>query len=146
MNIKRITYCFILLTSLLLMSSSSTKGTASITVKITNIESTDGVIEIGLYNNVKKFSKVGETHRMIRIKPKGKVITYKFKYLTSGNYAFCIFHDQNDDGKCNKNLLGIPTEPYAFSNNFRPWFSKPKFSDCSFSVKDAKEISIKMVN
>ncbi|NRA13315.1 MAG: DUF2141 domain-containing protein [Crocinitomicaceae bacterium] len=61
-------------------------------------------------------------------------------------FGFCIYHDQNDDGKCNKNLIGIPIEPYAFSNNFRPRFSKPKFSDGSFYAKEAKTITIYMVN
>lgn len=144
--IKRFTYCFVVLTALLLMSSSSDNKTAYITVKITNIENTNGFIEIGLYNNAKLFPNVGKTYLMKRIKPTGKVITYKFKYLKSGNYAFCIYHDQNNDKKCNKNLIGVPTEPYAFSNNFRPRFSKPTFSDCSFFIKEGKTITINMVN
>lgn len=144
--IKRFTYCFVVLTALLLMSSSSDNKTAYITVKITNIENTNGFIEIGLYNNAKLFPNVGKTYLMKRIRPTGKVITYKFKYLKSGNYAFCIYHDQNNDKKCNKNLIGVPTEPYAFSNNFRPRFSKPTFSDCSFFIKEGKTITINMVN
>lgn len=51
-----------------------------------------------------------------------------------GNYAIAVFHDENGNGKMDKRLFGIPKEPYGLSNNFRPRFSGPKFSDCQFSV------------
>lgn len=51
-----------------------------------------------------------------------------------GNYALALFHDMNSNGKMDKNMFGIPKEPYGFSNDFRPKFSVPKFSDCQFSV------------
>ncbi len=54
--------------------------------------------------------------------------------VESGNYALALFHDMNSNGKMDKNMLGIPKEPYGFSNDFRPKFSVPKFSDCQFSV------------
>jgi uncharacterized protein (DUF2141 family) len=144
--IKRVSYCFVILTVLLLMSSSSDGELAYITVRIANIENTNGLIELGLYNSAEQFPNVGEAYLMKRIKPTGKVLTYKFKHIKSGNYAFCIYHDQNGDEKCNKNLIGVPIEPYAFSNNFRPRFSKPKFLDCSFFIKEGKTITINMVN
>ena len=36
--------------------------------------------------------------------------------LKSGDYAFCVYHDVNKDGKLNTNGIGIPKEPYGFSN------------------------------
>ena len=55
-----------------------------------------------------------------------------FKDLPVGTYAIRMFHDVNGDGEMNTNVFGIPTEPYAFSNNAAgtmgpaPW-SKAKF-------------------
>lgn len=135
-----------MLSLLFVTSSFIESGTASLTVKITDIESKKGVIEIGLFNKKEKFLKPGQTHKMVRVKATGSVVTYKFTNLKPGKYAISIYHDANSDKKCNKNWVGIPTESYAFSNNFRPRFSRPVFSDCAFSLKKARLITIKMLN
>lgn len=43
--------------------------------------------------------------------------TALFEGLPAGEYAAKAFHDLNGDGEMNFNPFGIPTEPYAFSNN-----------------------------
>jgi uncharacterized protein (DUF2141 family) len=45
----------------------------------------------------------------------GAVVT--FENLPAGDYAMRSFHDVNGDGEMNVNPFGMPTEPYAFSNN-----------------------------
>jgi uncharacterized protein (DUF2141 family) len=39
--------------------------------------------------------------------------------LDPGQYAIILFHDENGNGKLDRNALGVPTEPYGFSNNVR---------------------------
>lgn len=43
--------------------------------------------------------------------------TAVFENLPAGDYAAKAFHDVNGDGEMNFNPFGMPTEPYAFSNN-----------------------------
>ncbi len=63
-----------------------------------------------------------------------------------GDYAVAIYHDVNGNGKMDKNMLGIPKEPYGFSTNFKPKISAPKFTDCQITVGEtAKTISIKLI-
>ncbi len=126
-------------------NASLPEGSATLTVEVTNIKNKKGRVQIGLYNSYKKFPKVGKTLRMERIKPTGKTLKYKFTGLSPGKYAVAIYHDENGDKKCNKNLIGIPTEAYAFSRNFRPKMSVPKFSDCYITLKKARKVSIKLV-
>lgn len=45
----------------------------------------------------------------------GKV-TMTFRNLPAGDYAVQLFHDENDNGKVEMNLAGIPTEGFGFSN------------------------------
>lgn len=123
----------LLITSLLLLSK-TIFAQASLTVVITDIEVQEGMIEIGLYNDADKFPVVGEQYKMIRLKPNGKELRHTFTDLKDGKYAISIYHDENADNKCNRNMIGVPTEAYAFSNNFRPKFSIPTFKDCSFFV------------
>lgn len=40
-----------------------------------------------------------------------------FENLPAGDYALKAFHDVDDDGEMDTNPFGMPTEPYAFSNN-----------------------------
>ncbi|GAB5417316.1 MAG: hypothetical protein Crog4KO_28980 [Crocinitomicaceae bacterium] len=131
----------------LLSSSFSTTpdNTATLTVEITNIKNTDGVVQIGLYKKPENFPSPNKQYRVERIKPSGKTLTYKFTGLAPGKYAVAIYHDENGDKKCNRNLIGVPTEAYAFSQNFRPGLSAPKFSDCCVTVKKTKVVSIKLV-
>lgn len=119
--------------------------TVDLTVKITGLENQKGLIEIALYNDPKKFPKVGQTLKMVRLKPNGKEITHVFTDLKPGKYAVCIFHDENSNKVCDKNMFGIPTEAFAFSNNFRPVISVPTFDQCATSVDKDKSLSIKMV-
>lgn len=124
-------------------SSFVDSGTASLTVKVTDIVGDKGYVEIGLYDNKDKFLQVGKTHKMIRVKVNGSVVTHKFTGLKPGKYAISIYHDKNGDKKCNKNMFGIPTESYCFSNNYVPRFSKPSFSDCGFSLKKLDFLQLK---
>lgn len=42
-----------------------------------------------------------------------------FADLKPGTYAAKIFHDVDGDGQMDTNPFGMPTEPYAFTNNAR---------------------------
>jgi len=56
------------------------------------------------------------------------------------------FHDENSNGKFDENALGMPKEGYCFSNNVKPRFSAPNFSQCAFDYKGGDQsISITML-
>ena len=119
--------------------------TCDLTVSLTSIQSQKGLIELSIYDTPSKFPKVGETLKMVRLKPKGSSLTYTFKGLKPGKYAVCTFHDENSNKVCDKNLFGIPTEAYAFSKDFRPVLSAPKFDQCAIVVSKNTTTKIKMV-
>jgi len=63
--------------------------------------------------------------------------------LPYGKYAVSIFQDMNGNGKLDKGLFGIPTEPFAFSNNYHPTFRAPTWDDCAFDYNaTSKEVVI----
>lgn len=65
--------------------------------------------------------------------------------LESGEYSFSYFHDVNSNGELDTNLVGIPKEPYGFSNGEKGRLGPPDFEDCKIKIEnDLKlEISIK---
>jgi uncharacterized protein (DUF2141 family) len=123
----------------------SLKAQYTLTVKVYGIDNTNGQVEVALYDDAELFPEVGKTLQMVRIKPEGKEVVYEFKNLKAGEYAIATFHDENDDKVCNTNLIGIPTEAFAFSNDFRPFLSAPSFEDCSFKLSQNMEVTIEMV-
>jgi len=52
----------------------------------------------------------------------------------NGAYGITVFHDENKNGKMDKNFLGIPQEPYGFSNNMRVVFRPPSWDKSKFVV------------
>ena len=120
-------------------------STHTLTVKITRLKHKKGMVEIGLYEKGTNFPKVGKQYKKARVKVTGSTVTYQFKGLTNGDYAIATYHDENSDKCCNKNMFGVPTEAYAFSNNVRPFLSAPKFNSCRFWVTENRTLYIKMV-
>jgi uncharacterized protein (DUF2141 family) len=49
-------------------------------------------------------------------------------------YSVAVYHDINSNNKCDKNIIRLTLEPYGFSNNIKPHFSSPSFSDVKFPV------------
>ena len=69
-----------------------------------------------------------------------------FTGLPAGKYAMVCFHDENNNGKFDENMLGLPKEGYCFSNNVKPRFSAPNFDQCAFDYKGGDQsISITML-
>ena len=121
------------------------KESFSLTVKLSHVKSSKGEIRMALYNHTEKFTKVDKTYRYACLKPTGEELVYEFKDLEKGNYAICLFQDENGNKKLDTNYLGIPTESYAFSNNIRPRFSAPTFEECSTYLDKNKVFLIKMI-
>ncbi len=110
----------------------STPPKARLQVDVHNVNSRNGTVFVALFKPGKDFPE-GKPIEGKRIEASASSVQISFS-VEPGNYALALFHDMNSNGKMDKNMFGIPKEPYGFSNNFRPKLSVPKFSDCQFSV------------
>jgi uncharacterized protein (DUF2141 family) len=54
--------------------------------------------------------------------------------LAPGRYAVSVYLDENDNGRLDSGLFGIPTEPVGVSNNPRNRMGPPRFEDGAFSM------------
>ena len=61
-------------------------------------------------------------------------ITYHISDLPPGRIAVSAFHDLNGNQHLDTNALGMPIEPYGFSNNARGLFGPPNFSDVAIQI------------
>jgi uncharacterized protein (DUF2141 family) len=55
--------------------------------------------------------------------------------LPPGAYGVIVFHDENGNGRLDKNFWGVPTEPYGFSNNVVGMLGAPSFADVAIVLE-----------
>lgn len=116
-----------------------------LTVEVTNLKNNKGVVEIGLFNSKEGFLKEGSQIKKEKVKISDNTVSHTFKDLPKGNYAVAVFHDENQNNICDRNLIGIPIEKYGFSNNFRPKLSAPSFHQVQFLLNKNHKITIKLI-
>ena len=117
-----------------------------LTIKISNIEKTKGEIKVGIFNTDRNFLKEGAAIRNYSVKVDKNTAVLTITDLPKGEYAVSMYHDENSDNECNRNFIGIPKEPYGFSNNIKPKMSAPKYNDCKFTFEENKTLNIKLIN
>ena len=110
------------------------KGVASVplTLIIKNLASPTAPVTVGVYGTKNKFPSPKGQLKEYKFKPHGKTLTAKISDLKFGTYALALYQDINSNGKIDKNFIGVPKEPYAFSNNYKPTIKAPNFDDCKF--------------
>ena len=67
---------------------------------------------------------------------------FKIDNLEPGIYAVSVIYDEDNNGKLNTGLFGIPTELVGMSNNARGRFGPPSYEKAAFVLQDSKTISI----
>ncbi|SHJ68122.1 Uncharacterized conserved protein, DUF2141 family [Hymenobacter daecheongensis DSM 21074] len=115
-------------------------GLSSVTVVVSQLVSTKSAVKVYFYNVRDKFLQHGGYAFMRVVKPGGQNQIQLPIDLPDGEWAVAITQDINNNDKLDKNFLGIPTEPYAFSNNIRPTVSAPDFNQCKFMVKGSGKV------
>ena len=118
------------------------EGNFNLDVEIEGLQNTKGNVFIGLFDSSKDFPIFGKQLKGVVVKIEGKKVNYQFKNLSPGKYALAVYHDENKNGKLDKNVFGAPTEVYGFSNNARELFSAPSFQDASFTLNKDQKIRL----
>ncbi len=108
----------------------------SVRVQINGIRNTIGDISCGIFNAAEGYPEdTTKAYKSLRMASPGNSAICQFNDIPPGTYAIAVLHDENANGKLDKNFLGIPREGYGASNNVRPKMSAPAFKDAAFSVK-----------
>lgn len=132
-------------TLLILLTFITPSENPKLTIKISNIATMKGEIIVGIFNSDVAFLKEGKAIKNYSIKADKSAVSFVVVDLPKGDYAISMYHDVNSDDKMNTNFIGIPKEPYGFSNNVKPKMSAPKFNDCKFNFQENTTLSIKLI-
>jgi uncharacterized protein (DUF2141 family) len=126
---------------LLLASCASLLGVvpaqaADLTVVVGNVTSNAGNVMVGLFDSAAVFPKTVTKGGMAAAAGRDAAgrVTLVLRDLAPGTYAVSAYHDLDANGQLNNNLMGLPTEPYGFSNNVRGSFGPPSFQAAGIAL------------
>jgi uncharacterized protein (DUF2141 family) len=113
-----------------------------IELSLSNQKSAKGKIFLAVYDNENSF---GTPEKAVFLKtiPAKNPFSASFE-LKSGEYAFAVFQDINENGKLDTNFVGIPTEPYGFSKDPVIRFGPPSYKDCLLKLSGISKVNIKL--
>lgn len=116
--------------------------TITLTVGFEVTKYNKGSILFALYDSETNYMK--SAMHNVKVKVENNKAIIKIENLSKGSYGFSFFHDVNNDGKLNKNFLGIPKEPYGFSNGEKGSFGPPDFEDIKFELKQDTTLNVRI--
>lgn len=142
-----INYCLLAVSSAACISTPLTGADtgSAITITISGITAIKGNLRVGLYLPEDDFLKE-KGLKGITLPHTAKVQDIHFDHIPNGVYAIAVYQDINKNNRLDKNQLGIPLEPFGFSNNPPIGFGPPSFEQCRFEVTGNKVVQIEMRN
>ena len=66
------------------------------------------------------------------------------KGIPAGTWAVLAYQDENGNGELDRNLIGIPKEPYGFSRDARSKFGPPGFEDAAIEVGESATTTVQL--
>ena len=107
-------------------------GTLNITFD--NIAEPTGEIRLGVYD-AEGYDN-GESLAGADVSVDGATVTVSIDGLKPGEYGLKLYHDVDGDGKMATNPFGMPTEPFAFSNNAKGRFGPASWDAAKFELTE----------
>ncbi len=120
--------------------------TGNITVHIKELRNLNGMVGASLYASKKGFPDTPERSYATLVKKiTATEDTFVFENVPYGTYAISVLHDENGNGKMDKNFFGLPTEGCGISTNPKIGMGGPKYNDSVFTLNSKQlEMTIGM--
>lgn len=135
-------FIIIAITTSYTFSDNTEKGL--LTIQIDHVTKAKGEILLAIFTDKESYLKDDKAIPLVVAASKIGSITTSIE-LEYGTYAISIFHDVNSNKKLDVNGLGIPVEPYGFSNKAPAPFGPPPFNMASFEfTTDGQVETIKL--
>ena len=107
---------------------------ADLTIRVENVLPAGGVLRLGLYDAARYPDDDSKPIASADVPavPGETVIT--LHGIPPGTYAIQTFQDVNANDKMDTSWLGLPLEPFGFSQDAKPFLSKPSFDEVKFTL------------
>ena len=146
-NCERLLWAKVIVFSFIVFTTKSYSEEANLKINILNLDK-PGVLYLSVCQDKESFERIvkeSEEKNCIRtseeMSPQNAQTTIKLPF---GVHAITLFVDFNGNKKIDKNFLGIPKEPYGFSNNVIGNMSAPTFDQAKFLISGPTTQNIKL--
>lgn len=120
------------------------EGAATLRLEVASFRNAKGTLSCRLFADAASFPD-GEGVRTVRAPIDGTRAACVFDGLAAGAYAVAVVHDENGNGRLDKNFVGIPSEGYGVSNNRTYAMASPKWDEARFALA-AREAAVLRVS
>jgi uncharacterized protein (DUF2141 family) len=124
---------------------SLSQSTSTVLLEVSSFKNTRGTLNCRLFTKASDFPD-GEGILTLRTPITGTNTTCTFPNVEPGTYAVAVVHDENSNGKLDKNFVGVPSEGYGVSNNKTYALSAPKWDESIFTIapSESKTFQVKL--
>jgi len=114
------------------MHSASQTSAADLSITVRGGQPTTGQMLIGVFNSSQSFLDSAVVSIISPVGSDGS--TNDNLSLSPGTYAVAVTYDVNGNEQMDRGALGLPAEPYGFSNNARGLLGPPSFAKSAFRL------------
>ncbi len=114
-----------------------------LTLNVSNIKTIKGDLLVAVYDKEEHYNANTHWVAVKKVKVVEAAMSLDFADLPSGDYAIKLFQDENENGQIDMNTMGIPTEPYGFSNNAGS-SGTSSFTEAKVVVDKATQVEIQL--
>lgn len=119
-------------------------STQQVRLEVSSFRSTKGTLICRLFAETDIFPD-GDGVASEQVAILGGNASCVFLNVMPGVYAAAVVHDENGNGRLDKNLIGIPKEGYGVSNNHTYTMSSPKWVESRFVVAPGETATLRVV-
>ena len=121
------------------MESASTK------VLVQGVRSSDGQVACALFASAEGFPSEQDKALVGQVLvAKAGTVEFEFEGVPHGRYAISVLHDENNNGRLDTNLLGMPREGYGVSGNAFRRFGPPRYPEALIDLGPGAAVVIPM--
>jgi uncharacterized protein (DUF2141 family) len=107
---------------------------ADLTIQIENVLPAGGLVRLGVYDETRYPDDNSAPMAAADVVAVAGETIVKLHGLAPGIYAIETFQDVNGNGKMDTSWIGLPLEPFGFSQDATPFLSKPAFAAVKFTL------------
>ena len=130
-----------LLAILLLLGYSNSLGAddqhqVKLAVRVVDLRNHKGDLIFGVFQQAEGFPSTKDKSIKWQVKPASADAVEFTAELPPGKYSASVLHDENRNGKMDRDGAGIPLEGYGVSNNPKPRFRAATFKEAQFDLPE----------
>lgn len=98
---------------------------ADLTVEVAGLKDANGKVLVAVFDRADTFLK--QPVRTAAADAQSGTVRLVLAGLPAGDYALSVFKDANGNGTLDRNPVGMPIEPYGFSNDAAGSYGPPSY-------------------